>query len=62
MRIFKITFALWYDPFWWELRRLSWKKRRYWLARPATSAVGGRAFALQVGPVTLKWSLHGRLE
>jgi hypothetical protein len=59
MRVFRVSFSLWYDPRWWAHRRHSWRHRRYWLARPVAPTVDGRALALQFGPVTLKWTAQG---
>ena len=60
MSVFRISFALWYDPTWWAHRRRRWKHRRYWLDRPPAPHVDGRALALQLGPVTLKWTAQGK--
>lgn len=62
MRVLRLTFALWWDPNWSRHLRRSWRKRRYWLTRPQSPSVHGRALALQFGPLTLKWTAEGRKD
>ena len=62
MRLFRITFSLWYDPHWRANFRRSWKTRRYWLAAPGAQALAGRTLALQLGPLTFKLLLMGPAE
>jgi hypothetical protein len=59
MRVFRLTFSLFYDPYWRDGFRRSWRTRRYWLAVPATRALNRRALALQLGPLTFKLSAQG---
>ena len=59
MRVFRLSFALWFDPNWRANFRRSWRSRRYWLAAPAAEALTGRAFAVQFGPLTLKLYAQG---
>jgi len=59
MRLFRIAFAVFYDPFWFGSFRLSWKRRRFWLAIPSTHVLTGRMLAAQVGPLTFKLHVHG---
>ena len=54
MRVFRLSFALFFDPYWRASFRRSWKTRRYWLAAPGTKALTGRTLALQLGPLTFK--------
>ena len=58
MRLFRISFAVFYDPHWRASFRRSWSSRRYWLALPPARALVGRALAVQVGPLTFKF--HGQ--
>lgn len=60
MRVFRISFALFWSRYWSRSFRRSWKSRRYWLACPQAHAREGRAFALQLGPATLRLHVQGR--
>jgi len=59
MRLIRLTFSLFYDPYWFAGFRKSWKSRRYWLAAPASRAITGRNLALQLGPLTFKLYVQG---
>ena len=59
MRVIRLTFSLFYDPYWLGNFRRSWKTRRFWLAAPAGRALVGRNLALQLGPLTLKLYTQG---
>lgn len=59
MKVFRISFALFFDPYWRASFHRSKKTRRYWLAAPGTKALTGRAFALQLGPLTFKLHTQG---
>jgi len=61
MRLFRISLSLWYDPNWRACFRLSWRRRRYWLAMPRARTTKGRALALQTGPLTFKLHTEGRI-
>ena len=62
MRLFRFSFSVWYDSLWWRMRRRSWKTRRYWLASVPTYTLDGRSFALQLGPLTLRFLFQGRVQ
>ena len=59
MRTLYLTFALWYDPHWRTNFRRSWKNRRYWLAKPCTPHVRGRALTLQLGAYSIRITFVG---
>jgi hypothetical protein len=59
MRLFRLTFSLFYDPYWRASFHDSKRTRRYWLAAPGTRAITGRTLALQLGPLTFKLYVQG---
>jgi hypothetical protein len=59
MRTFYFTFAIWRDSHWRAAFRRAWRKRRYWLALPATPHIEGRAMSLQLGPLTFRFTAQG---
>ncbi|MEJ2189579.1 MAG: hypothetical protein P8Y93_09220 [Acidobacteriota bacterium] len=59
MRLIRLTFSLFYDPYWFANFRRSWKTRRFWLAAPSRKALSGRTLNLQVGPLTFTLYIQG---
>lgn len=55
MKLFSILTSFWYDPHWWDSRTKAWKQRRWYIARVPLSSPKGKTFALQVGPLTIKF-------
>ena len=59
MKTFSLTIAIWHDTFWRQNLRRSWKSRRFWLAKPCTPHVYGRALSLQFGALTIRITTVG---
>jgi len=59
MRTFYFTFAVWHDTHWRANARRAWRQRRYWLAAPLTPHITGRAFSVQLGPLTFRFTAQG---
>jgi hypothetical protein len=60
MRVLRISLSLWIDTQWKANFRRSWKRRRFWLAKPEYTAIAGRPLAVQFGPLTVKIILEGK--